>query len=49
MEKVFTVVLSNSDVLSQVCGTNDCNLKRIESFLGTPVYTRGNELSVENS
>jgi len=47
MEKVFTVVLSDSDVLSQVCGTNDCNLKRIESFLGTPVYTRGNELSVE--
>jgi len=48
MEKVFTIVLSDSDVLSQVCGTNDSNLKLIENYLKTPIYTHGNELSIEN-
>ncbi|MBR4373145.1 MAG: PhoH family protein, partial [Treponema sp.] len=48
MEKEFTIVLSDSDVLSHICGTNDCNLKLIEEYLGTPVYTKGNELSIEN-
>ena len=48
MEKEFTIVLSDGDVLSNVCGTNDCNLKLVEEYLGTPVYTKGNELSIEN-
>lgn len=48
MEKEYTIVLSDSNLLSNVCGTNDCNLKLIEEYLGTPVYTKGNELSIEN-
>jgi phosphate starvation-inducible PhoH-like protein len=31
-----------------VCGTNDSNLKLIEQHLGVPVFTRGNEISIEN-
>lgn len=46
-EKEFTIILSNSDILSLICGTNDCNLKLIETYLGLPIYTRGNELSIE--
>lgn len=47
MEKEFTIVLPDSDLLSQICGTNDCNLKLIENFLKIPIYTKGNELSIE--
>ena len=43
----YTIVLPDSDILSQVCGTNDSNLKLIENHLGVSVYTRGNELSVD--
>ncbi|MCR4630322.1 MAG: PhoH family protein [Treponema sp.] len=35
------------DVLTCVCGTNDRNLKLIEDNLGTSVFTKGNELSIE--
>ena len=34
-------------MLSCVCGTNDTNLKLIEEYLGLPVFTKGNELSVD--
>ena len=34
-------------MLQRVCGTNDSNLKLIESFLGVPVFACGNELSVD--
>lgn len=44
----YTVVVPDNDVLSCVCGTNDKNLQLIEEHLGVPVFTRGNELSVEN-
>ena len=44
----YTIVVPDNDVLSCVCGTNDKNLQLIEEHLGIPVYTRGNELSVEN-
>ncbi len=44
----YTIVVPSNDVLSCVCGTNDKNLKLIEEHLGVPVFTRGNELSVEN-
>ena len=43
----YTIVVPDADVLSCVCGTNDNNLKLIENHLGTPVFTRGNELSVD--
>lgn len=44
----YTIVVPDNNVLSCVCGTNDKNLQLIEEHLGIPIYTRGNELSVEN-
>ena len=43
----YTIVVPDAGVLSCVCGTNDSNLKLIEEHLGVPVFTRGNELSVD--
>jgi len=44
----YTIIVPDNNVLSCVCGINDSNLKLIENHLGVPVYTRGNELSIEN-
>ncbi len=44
----FTIVVPDNDVLSCVCGTNDSNLKLIEDHLGVSIYTKGNEISVED-
>ena len=43
----YTIIVPDTDVLQRVCGTNDSNLKLIESFLGVPVFACGNELSVD--
>ena len=43
----YTIIVPDNAVLQRVCGTNDSNLKLIESFLGVPVFACGNELSVE--
>ena len=40
-------MLSDGDLLSRLCGTNDSNLKLIEKHIGTPVFTRGNEISID--
>ncbi|MBP5251958.1 MAG: PhoH family protein [Treponema sp.] len=45
----YTVIVPDNDILQRVCGTNDSNLKLIESFLGVNVFARGNELSVDTS
>jgi phosphate starvation-inducible protein PhoH and related proteins len=47
VESAYTIVVPDADILSCVCGTNDSNLKLIEEHLGVPVFTRGNELSVD--
>lgn len=39
-------MLSDHDVVTAVCGVNDGNLRVIEDYLGAPVITRGNELTV---
>mgnify|MGYP002624655937 CR=1 FL=1 len=44
---LYTVIVPDTSVLQRVCGTNDSNVKLIESFLGVPVFARGNEISVE--
>ncbi len=49
MDTEYTIVVPDTDVLSKVCGTNDNNLKLIEKHLGVPVFTRGNEISIEDS
>lgn len=46
MENEFTIVLGDPLILSHLCGTNDSNLKLIEKHLGVPVFTRGNEISI---
>ncbi len=46
MENELTIVLQDPEILALVCGTNDCNLKLIENYLGVPVFTRGNELTL---
>lgn len=46
MDTEYTIVVPDIDLLSNVCGTNDNNLKLIEEHLGIPVFSRGNELSV---
>ena len=43
----YTNVLADGDLLSRVCGTNDSNLKLIEKHIGVPVFTRGNEISID--
>ena len=45
----YKIIVSDNDVLSCLCGTNDKNLQLIEEHLGVPVFTKGNELSVENN
>ena len=45
----YTIVVPDSSILQRVCGTNDSNLKLIESFLGTNVFACGNELSVDGA
>ena len=47
MNSDYTIVLPDADILARLCGTNDCNLKLIESHLGVPVFTKGNEISIE--
>ena len=45
----YTIVVPDNDILSCVCGTNDSNLKLIEENLGISIFTRGNELSIDDS
>lgn len=49
MENDYTIVLGDREILSQICGTYDSNLKLIENYLGVPVFTRGNELSITDT
>jgi phosphate starvation-inducible PhoH-like protein len=47
----YSVVLDNQKNLSDLCGSNDSNLRLIEDLLGSHVYTIGNEIyfSSENN
>lgn len=44
----YTIVVPDNDILFSLCGMNDKNLQLIEEHLGVPVFTKGNEISVEN-
>lgn len=46
MESSCTIVVPDPALLTRLCGTNDSNLRLIEQYLGVPVFTRGNELTV---
>ena len=43
----YKIIVPDASVLQRVCGTNDSNLKLIETALGTSVFACGNELSVD--
>ena len=51
MKDKYSVVLDNHKKLSDLCGSNDSNLRLIEDLLGSHVYTIGNEIyfSSENN
>lgn len=49
MNSEYTIVVPDNEVLSLICGTNDKNLALIEKHLGVPVFTVGNELSIETT
>ena len=49
MEQSYKIVVPNTEILTKLCGTNDSNIKLIEQHLGVPIFTHGNELSVEYS
>lgn len=42
------IVIDEDDFLSQLCGAGDRNLKTLESVLGAPVYSFGNELHLQS-
>jgi phosphate starvation-inducible PhoH-like protein len=49
LENKFSIVLEDHRILSDICGSNDSNLKLIEKLLDTEVYTNGNELFLTTS
>ena len=44
----FICVLDDTDLIPELCGFNDRNLKAIEEKLQVPVYCRGNEILLES-
>ena len=46
VESSYTIAVSDSELLSQLCGINDSNLQLIEEHLGVSVFSHGNELSI---
>ena len=49
MEDKFSIVLEDHRILTDICGSNDSNLKLIEELLDADVYTNGNELLLSSS
>lgn len=48
MDCTYTIVVPDTDLLYKVCGSNDSNLRLIEEYLETPIFIRGNELSIQS-
>jgi phosphate starvation-inducible PhoH-like protein len=42
LEDAFALVLESTEKLAELCGTNDANLKELETLLERPVFCRGN-------
>lgn len=47
MSTAYTIVVPDSDLLSRICGTNDSNLDLIENYLRVPIFSKGNEISLQ--
>ncbi len=48
MDDTVGIVLENTKILADVCGSNDYNLGVMERLLGSRVFSRGNELFLED-
>ena len=46
--KSLTVVLKDRQILFELCGVNDRNLRIIEDLLGARIYSQGNEILLES-
>ncbi len=43
---MYTIVVPDNEVLVRLCGSNDSNIGLIENHLGVKIFTRGNEISI---
>ncbi len=43
----YKITVPDNDLIACICGTNDSNLKLIEDNLEVPIFTKGNEISIE--
>ncbi len=48
MAKNLTVVLKDRQILCELCGVNDKNLRILEGLLGARIYSQGNEILLES-
>ncbi|MCL2244180.1 MAG: PhoH family protein [Treponema sp.] len=48
MEDKVTIAFDNRELLSEICGANDVNLRAIEGSLGGFITARGNEIHFES-
>ncbi|MBQ3713582.1 MAG: PhoH family protein, partial [Spirochaetia bacterium] len=48
MQNKYICVLDDTDLIPELCGYGDRNLKAIEEKLQVPVYCRGNEILLES-
>ena len=48
MDDTVGIVVENTKILADVCGSNDYNLGVMERLLGSRVFSRGNELFLED-
>ncbi|HOX91534.1 MAG TPA: PhoH family protein [Spirochaetales bacterium] len=49
MTDAYGIALEDTNVLADVCGVQDYNLKVLQRLLGKPVFMRGNELFVDSA
>jgi phosphate starvation-inducible PhoH-like protein len=48
MGKSLTVVLKDRQILCELCGVNDRNLRILEDLLGARIYSQGNEILLDS-
>ncbi len=48
MNNSLTVVIDNPHLLGTLCGPDDSNLREISTLLSSPVYSQGNEITIQS-
>ncbi len=46
---MYTIVVPDNEILVRLCGSNDSNINLIEEHLGVKIFTRGNEISIDEN